>query len=397
MFHFKPKTDTTRRGPRRFGSTIVGSTRKGRVARLGSATAIAVVLAGGQVLAAVPADAATQAIDTTSPLIAFPAEGYLWTKCTTSASPCGAGQTAGPYATNSGLTIAAGTSPAVTFTEVSGDTYEEAFQGGNGNLWIRGSLGTEDLGLAMQPGTSPAISSDGGTGGGVAIAFQTAGGTLDRTVMSAAGAVTTTATGLPMDTKSSPAIAGLASGYEVAYQTNFGHLATTGSAGVTTDTFKIMRAGTNPSITKDQNGNGYEVAFQGNDDNLQTTGTLGTQNFGLPMDQQSSPSIVNLTPTTYEIAYQTNFGHLATYASSTGVTTDTFNIMRAGTTPSITGFTVLLPLLPPSRPVPVQEFEVAYQTNTGILDYDVNGTSNVSTGLGMTASPASANSFRYLP
>ena len=378
MSQFKPN--------RRFFSTIVGS-----------ATAIAAVLAGGQALTAAPAGAATPAIDITSPLIAFSAEGTLWTKCTTSTASCGAGGSVGPYSTNSALTIATGTSPAVAFTEVGGDTYEEAFQGGNGNLWIRGSLGTKDLGLAMRPGTSPAISSDGGSGGGLAIAFQTTAGTLDTTEISATGAVTTTATGLPMDTKSSPAIAGLATGYEVAYQTNYGHLATTGSNGVTTDTYKIMRAGTSPSITKDQGGTGYQVAFQGNDDNLQTTGNLGTENFGLPMDDQSSPSIVNLTATTYEIAYQTNYGHLAVYASSAGVQTDTYNIMRAGTTPSITGFTVLLPLSSPSLRVPVSEFEVAYQTNTGVLDLDVDGTSNVNLGGGINASPASANGFRYLP
>lgn len=378
-------------------SSIAGATRRGRLVRLGSAGALAVVLAGGQALAATPANAATT-VDTTSPLIAFSAEGTLWTKCTTTTAACGVGGSVGPYSTNTALSIAAGTRPAIAFTEVGGDTYEEAFHGGNGDLWVRGSLGTKDLGLAMRAGTSPAISSDGGTAGGVAIAFQTAAGTLDTTAISATGAVTTVATGLPMDTNSSPAVDGLATGYEVAYQTNFGHLATTGSNGVTTDTYKIMRAGTSPSITKVQNGTGYQVAFQGSDGDLQTTGTLGTTNIGLPMDVHSSPSIVNLTPTTYEIAYQTNFGHLATYASSTGAMTDTYNIMRAGTSPAITAFAVRIPLLPSSpREVLVPEFGVAYQTSTGVLDDDVNGTSNVNLGGGIDASPASANGFRYLP
>lgn len=51
---------------------------------------------------------------------------------------------------------------------------------------------------------------------------------------------------------------------------------------------------------------------------------------------------------------------------------------------------------PGLREVPVQVFEVAYQTSTGVLDLDTDGTSNVNLGGGINASPATANSFRYL-
>jgi len=129
---------------------------------------------------------------------------------------------------------------------------------------------------------------------------------------------------------------------------------------------------------------------------VSSTGTVTTTATGLPMDTRSSPAVAGLA-TGYEIVYQTNYGHLATTGGA-GVTTETYKIMRAGTSPTVTGFlfNARTSITDPIQLVP--EFRVAYQTSSGVLNYDTPGLSeSVSTGFGMNASPASANAFRYLP
>lgn len=317
--------------------------------------------------------------------------GHLWEACTAASSlnQCMAKTTGGLSPVDTGLAMAAGSSPSLAYTTTGGGTYEVAFQGGNGHLWTTGTFGTEDLGLSMMPGTSPAIAqfqpvAQGGTT--FVVAFQDNTGNLVSTVLASATSVTTTHWGLPMDTKSSPAITGVANdGYEMAYHASNNAIALAGTLG-TALTGLGMAGDTSPSIAA-VNG-GYQVAFQANGGDLWTTGTLGTGDLGLGMDNATSPSIANVghnfygnpptLSTTYEIAFQANTGHLWTTGNAGLTGGDSGQAMQPGTSPAIRGTFGL-----ESAGV-TTGYTVAYQSSTGVLSfYDVINGHPVNTSLGM--------------
>ncbi|GAA1900194.1 hypothetical protein [Lapillicoccus jejuensis] len=99
----------------------------------------------------------------------------------------------------------------------------------------------------------------------------------------------------------SPAIAALAGGgYEVAYQTSGGALAVVGTRG--TKTYPLgMMPGTNPSIVALPQG-GTEIAFQSNAGTLWTVGDAGGRNWGFGMCRTSSPSITTQGKASYTVA-----------------------------------------------------------------------------------------------
>jgi hypothetical protein len=364
-------------------------------------------VSGALLLAAQPAWAGNA---TDPPEMAFQAStGDLWEACTgTVNSDCIGGTTGGLDPIDTGLAMAAGTSPALAYTTFVRGSYEVAFQGSNGDLWTTGTYGTQDLGLRMMPGTSPAIAQIAQDGETFAIAFQDVDAQLVTTVLtptvSGVPSVSTKYWGLPMDTKSSPAIAGVPSnGYEVAYHDSTKDalaLAGTLSTGITD---LGMAGDTSPSIATVSGG--YQIAFQADGGDLWTTGTLGTGDLGLGMDNATSPSIAGVSEkfypalsSTYEIAFQANTGHLWTTGDAGLTSGDTGQVMAAGTSPAIRG-TEGVTTATAGHPSTVSAgYTVAYQNSTGSLSYyDVLSGQPVNTGLGMdnATSPAAGGGNQF--
>lgn len=219
--------------------------------------------------------------------------------------------------TNTGLGMAAGTSPSIA--KLTNGNHIVAFQANTGNLWLYGaSIGTIDTGYGMKTGTSPSVTAL--PNGGYQVAFQANTGTL--WVHGTAG---TSNTGLGMVAGTSPSITTLSNGsYEVAF--NSGNLWLYGS--VTSNTGLGMMGGTSPAITHLPN-NGYEVAF--NSGNLWVYGTAATSNTGFGMAPGTSPSI-----TTVNGGFQAAFNSGDLWVYGTTATSNTGLGMVAGTSPSIT-------------------------------------------------------------
>lgn len=219
--------------------------------------------------------------------------------------------------TNTGLGMAAGTSPSIA--KLTNGNHVVAFQANTGNLWLYGaSIGTIDTGYGMKTGTSPSVTAL--PNGGYQVAFQANTGTL--WVHGTAG---TSNTGLGMVAGTSPSITTLSNGsYQVAF--NSGNLWLYGS--VTSNTGFGMMGGTSPAITHLPN-NGYEVAF--NSGNLWVYGTAATSNTGFGMAPGTSPSI-----TTVNGGFQAAFNSGDLWVYGTTATSNTGLGMVAGTSPSIT-------------------------------------------------------------
>lgn len=340
-------------------------------------------------LSASPALAASIGDD--APLLAFQASnGHLWTTCTVTVGVCVQGQkVSGSDPTDTGLAMAPNTSPAIVYDRNVGGQDEIAFQGSDGNLWTTGFLGTQDTGIEMQPGTSPSISPDGATNGEIfVIAFQSQNANLITVQLNSADAVEATHWYLPVDSKTTPSVALVGGGYEVAYRSGTnGALALAGTL-TTGVTGYGLAAGTSPSISGFGT-SGYEVAFNANGTNhLWTYGTLGTADRGLGMAPGTSPSIAPITATTYEVAFQANTGVLWTYGNAGIPSGDTGHAMKAGTSPAISGNVLL------NGATPYDDI-VAYQANTGVLGVYSEYEGSFLTDLGMdnSTSPASGTAF----
>jgi hypothetical protein len=367
---------------------------------VGIAAAAAAAVSGAVLLAAPPALAAS-ATGALVPLqMVFQANtGALWEACTAqSDAQCVSGQPLGLDPVDTGLGMAAGTSPSITYTLGPHDTggYEAAFQANTGDLWTTGILGNDDLGLGIMPGTSPAIENNGG---GFEIAYQDLHAELAVTELTYAGAVSTAYTGLPMAAGTSPAITAVPDGgYEVAYQNSSGSLAvdgtqSTGSLGLG------MQAGTNPAITEVSGG--YQIAFQANTGDLWTAGTLGTGNLDLGIMAGTSPTIAmtgdqipNVLTSTYEIAFQANTGQLWVTGS---LGTGNLDLdMAAGTSPAIRGTVGITTVVGSTPSTVISGYAIAYQSSGGALSfYDSASDQVFDTGLGMDNSTSPAMGGGY--
>jgi hypothetical protein len=376
----------------------------------GIAAAAAAAVSGAVLLAAPPASAAGT-LDSTGTLdsfeMAFQANtGALWEACTAqSGSQCVAGAPLGRDPVDTGLGMAAGTSPSVAPPLEGSGPYQFAFQANTGDLWTDGSStgGGEDLGLGMMAGTSPAIEAVPSTGGYV-IAFQANTGDLVTTVLGASGSVSTTYWDLPMAAGTSPSVAALPAGssdpdgsYDVAYQNSDGYLSLAGPQG--TGSLGLgMKAGTSPSIA--ELADGYQIAFQANTGDLWTTGTAGTADLGLGMDNSTSPSIamavtsgapINEADNNYEIAFQANTGDLWATGNAGLPGGDLGQAMQPGTSPAISGETGITTVVGSTPSTTFAGYAVAYQSSAGFLSYYDSPSGNIfDTGLGMDNSTSPA-------
>ena len=338
---------------------------RAKVRMAATAAAFAVALGAG-VLAAVPQASAAVSSGpnqtgyelayegTTDNLLGFNCQ---WPSSTTLGGCNGA---------NTGLGMAAGTSPSITTVNLT--SYEMAFQANTSALWITGSLGTGSLGLGMMPGTSPSITAL--TDGGYEIAFQANTG-----VLWVAGSDGTGPIGTTMNAKSSPSIAPeISGGYEVAYQDSSDNLEIAGSLG-TGSLGLAMAAGTDPSIMSPRTG-GYEIAYDAANSALSTVGSLMNGSVGWNMWPGTSPDITYAPPTTtnpdggFEIAFQYTDGRLFGYgALLSGPVTDPRSpsgiAIAPGSSPAVAG--IIMPTYLGGGEAP--SFEMFYEDPTGNLRY----------------------------
>lgn len=163
----------------------------------------------------------------------------------------------------------------------------------------------------------------------------------------------------------SPSIAAVPGGYEIALQTNTNDLWLLGTYG-DIDTHLGMMPGTSPSIHLLPDG-GYEVAFQANTGDLWVYGTSWTGDTGQGMAAGTSPSLTAIN-SSYEVAFQANTHDLYTWNNLTGPANLGYGMMP-GTSPAITGLWI-------------GGAEIAFQANTGHLWVTGNAGSG-DTGLGM--------------
>jgi hypothetical protein len=198
---------------------------------------------------------------------------------------------------------------------------------GGGDLWFYGTAGSGDQQQAVMPGTSPSIA--GLTGGGYAIAFQSADGAL-----ATAGSASTSGVALGMATGTSPAVTALTDGsWEIAFQANSNTLWTIGGAGWKQWGLGMM-PGTSPSIAGLSSG-GYETAFQGATGGyLWTAGTADTTNNLRGLNPASSPSITALG-SSYEMSFEANTDVL--FTASPGCYDQSQFGMSGATSPSVAG------------------------------------------------------------
>jgi hypothetical protein len=144
------------------------------------------------------------------------------------------------------------------------------------------------------------VGSTSAAGTGFEAAFEA------NTTMLAIGSLHTGSSSFGLMAGTSPSIAGVEGGYQVAFQANTGNLWTAGALG-TRDWGLAMMAGTSPSITAVAGG--FEVAFQANTGVLRTVGALGNRNWGLSLNHASNPSIAAVTGS-FQVAFEANTDEL---------------------------------------------------------------------------------------
>lgn len=230
--------------------------------------------------------------------------------------------------TTRNASLAAGTSPSV-FPETPVG-FDHVFTGSNGKLWraVR-SGGAVDTGLTVAAGTSPQLVLDRL---GVEVLFQGGNGHL-WTILPEGSAIDS---GLPMAPGTSPSGVRAVSGETIAFQGANGHLWKLSPTGSVSDTGLAMAAGTSPSVAGHAAGpNESEVAFQGADGNLWTLTPFGGSDTGLAIRAGTGPSIVQRLDGADEIAFQSTNTRLLRLVPGVALT-DTGLTMPAASSPVIT-------------------------------------------------------------
>jgi hypothetical protein len=167
--------------------------------------------------------------------------------------------------TNTGLGMAAGTSPSIADNFYG--SWVAAFQSNVGQLWFYSPAGTfVNTQLWMAPGTSPDVEVESGNFVG---AFHSALGTL--WAYSSVSGGTPINTGLGMKAGTSPSIDGhFYSSWVAAFQSNVGQLWFYTAAGSSLNTQLEMEPGSSPSAVVTSSGTNFKAAFQA------SSGVLGT-------------------------------------------------------------------------------------------------------------------------
>ncbi|MFJ9908954.1 hypothetical protein ACIRVK_40000 [Streptomyces sp. NPDC101152] len=184
-----------------------------------------------------------------------------------------------------------------------GSDYELAYQGTNGDLWVMAPDGTAtDTGLGMAAGTSPSITAT--TASGYAVAFQANNGVL-WTYSSTAGGHSA---GYGMAQNSSPSLTLTSAGIAIAFVDQNGNLSVldpvTGFGGFGTP-HAAVAPGTSPAITFVPNQkDAYEIVYQATDHSIRTADYAHAQTFPTPLTAAAgtSPAIATLPSGEIDIA-----------------------------------------------------------------------------------------------
>jgi hypothetical protein len=230
-------------------------------------------------------------------------------------------------AKDSGLGMAAYTSPAVVFAD---DELEIAFESSAGVLegYWPATNSTYVTNLVMGNGNSPSISQT----------FEVAFSGTDYDLMLASIGVSSQNTGLEMAPGTSPSIS--ADGKQVAFQGADGNLWVYNVPFNTyVDTGLAMATETSPAIGYDSDGSEpYVVVFHDSDGNLWYYDLgIGAHNTGLGMAASASPTVD--PDYSQEVAFDSSAGYLWTYNAASGSGHDTGLAMEGGKlTPSIGGY-----------------------------------------------------------
>jgi hypothetical protein len=197
-------------------------------------------------------------------------------------------------------------------------------------------------------------------------------GTLDATIAGAPGPNGD----VPTTGVTSPAVVATPNGPEpvqVAWQNNNSDLWISSGKGAI-DTHLSMMPGTSPSIAMLQasspaGSSPYVIAFQNSAGQLVTYGpTIGTENWGLFMDTQTSPSITALANGFYAVAFQNTANQLAVIVGGPGI--DPSNVSYR----TIPGVTLLPSNSPSIASFPNDTYDLAYENrNLGAGVSDQNG------------------------
>jgi hypothetical protein len=252
-------------------------------------------------------------------------DGHLWV-----VSPTGA-------ATDTGLAMAAGTSPSITATDSTNFTV--AFQAPTTYLWTYSSkTGARNVGLSMAPGTSPSATL---TTDGVAIAYVDGNGNLcvsDPTL--GFGGY-----GAPVAAGTSPAITyipGLKDGYRIVYQAPDHQVRTADSTSAQTAPTPLTAAtGTSPAITTLPT-HEIDIAVNGTDLTVHVLASTGAvTNTNAPIRARTSPSIAPAADGGPVVAWQDFTNTVSTFSLGAGVTHTGLTIAPTSS-PSIAQITSIL-------------------------------------------------------
>ncbi|GHI10074.1 hypothetical protein [Streptomyces cellostaticus] len=235
-------------------------------------------------------------------------------------------------ARSTGAPVKSGTR--VALFNVGGD-YEAAYQGANGDLWVVAPDGTAtDTGLGMAAGTSPSITATGASS--FTVAFQANTGAL-WTYSSATGG---RSVGFGMAQGTSPSVTLTSAGIAIAYVDPNGNLAVidpvTGFGGYGTPHAPVA-PGTSPAITYIPNQkDAYEIVYQAPDHSVRTADYAHAQTFPtlLTAAAGTSPAITTLPSGEIDIAVNGSDGTVQTLTSAGTATTIGF-AFPAGTSPAI--------------------------------------------------------------
>jgi hypothetical protein len=242
-----------------------------------------------------------------------------------------------------------------------------ALQANTGTLFVAtASGGGVNTSLGMKAGTSPSI---GQVGGSYQVAFQGNTGTLF--LDSPGGGVNT---GYGMAAGTSPSISPLEGG-TVAFQSNANQLWTYKSGGTVANSGLAMAPGTSPSIARKYNGN-YVIAYQGSDGTLHVYEPgAGVLNTGVAMAAGTSPAVAaidgNFAEARFVVAVNSSAGELTFYADGGSIVHSGYGMM-GGTNPGIG-----------SIPSGIGRYEAPFQANSGYMWLYMPYGTVASTGLGM--------------
>jgi hypothetical protein len=237
-----------------------------------------------------------------------------------------------------GTTVAANTSPVVV--GLPGAGFEIVFQDGNGHLAMAGTssadgsvsaISARETGSLMAQGTSPAAVLIPGSAGSFQLAWQGVNG--DVWVSGPTGGIDL---GLPMAPDTSPAVIWLGTGYEVVYQTSDNHLALTGVDG-TRVTGSTMAPGSSPAAVPIPGG-GFQMAWRGDNGDLWVSGPTGGIDLAVFIQENTSPSIAWLPGSGYEVAVHDGLS-ATLWTRGAGFNGDTQQRMEPGTSPTIVATT----------------------------------------------------------